>query len=246
MTTDTTTSTEQAAYDQFDRTTSRWGRITMALGLFLSWAGPAYLVFFTDLQISQSDLWTGFLAVAAVFAVIWFVEPITYYPVLGPAAMYQAFMIGNIANKLLPSAIVGQAAINAKPGSRRAELAAVMAICGAAVIHIVSLLIFVGILGTWLLSVLPGSIIDVARLYIFPAIIGAVVVQLAVYVRSVRIAAIALVIAVIVQLLVVPNVPALSNFATALVVVATMVAAWFLRDRTAHPDPKLDATTGGV
>jgi len=233
----TMSDSQQAAYGLYDRTTSRWGRITMALGLVLSLAGPVYLVLFTDLQIASSDLWTGFLAVAAVFGVIWVIEPITYYPVLGPAAMYQAFMIGNIANKLLPAAIVAQGAIDAKPGTKRAELAAVVAICGAATVHVTSLLVFVGILGTWLVSVLPDSITEVARIYIFPAIIGAVVVQLIAYVKMPRIAVVALVVAVIVQLVLVPNVGAVKNYATALVVLATMVLAWFLRDQSAPVDP---------
>jgi hypothetical protein len=233
----TATQTAQSAYEQYDRTTSRWGRITMALGLLLSWAGPVYLIFFTDLRIAQSDLWTGFLAVGAVFWVFWVLEPLTYFPVLGPAAMYQAFMIGNIANKLLPSAVVAQSAINARPGTRRAELAAVMAICGAATVHIFSLLVFVGILGTWLVSVVPEDIRSVTQIYIFPAIIGAVVVQFAVFVKQHRITVIAVVVAVLVQLILVPNVAALANYATALVVLSTVVLAWVLRDRSAHPVP---------
>jgi hypothetical protein len=234
----TSTDSQQAAYERYDRTTSRWGRITMLLGLLLSWSAPAYLVFLTDLQPSQAELWTGFLAVAAVFAAVWVIEPITYFPVLGPAAMYQAFMIGNIANKLLPSAIVAQVAIDAKPGTRRAELAAVMAICGAVVVHVVSLLVLVGALGTWLVGVLPESVVEVARLYIFPAIIGAVVVQLAAFVKQPRVTVIAVVVAAVTQLLLVPTVPVLANFATALVVLVTMILAWFLRNRSVqHPAP---------
>lgn len=234
-----TTSAEDAAYARFDATTSRWGRLTMLACLLLSLAGPLYLVLGTDLDVAWSDLLTGFAAVAAVFGVIWVVEVITYYPVLGPAATYQAFMIGNIANKLLPSAIVAQSTIGAKPGSRRAELAAVMAICGAAIVHIVSLLVFVGFLGTWLVSVIPDSVTEVARLYIFPAIIGAVIVQLTLYVKSRRIAVIALVVAVLVQVVVVPRAPTMvANFATAIVVLLTMTLAWFLRDRsTGHETP---------
>lgn len=34
------------ALGAFDRTTSRWGRITMLIGLAFSLAAPAYLVFF--------------------------------------------------------------------------------------------------------------------------------------------------------------------------------------------------------
>jgi hypothetical protein len=229
------TDTSATAYAVYDRTTSRWGRLTMILGLLFSYAGPMYLLLFSGLDIPLSDVLTAFLAVAAVFAILAVVEPITYYPVLGPAAMYQAFMIGNIANKLLPSAIVAQAAIGAKPGTRRAELAAVMAICGAAVVHIISLLLFVGILGTWLVSVVPEPVVEVARLYIFPAIIGAVVVQLAAYVKQPRILLIALAVGAVVQLLLVPVLgTTFRNFATAVVVLATMVLAWVLRDRRAE------------
>lgn len=231
----TTTGTSGTSYAVYDRTTSRWGRLTMIMGLLLSWAGPAYLLLFSNLEIDISTVVTAFLSVAAVFAVLAVVEPLTYYPVLGPAAMYQAFMIGNIANKLLPSAIVAQAAIDAKPGTRRSELAAVMAICGAAVVHIISLLLFVGILGTWLVSIVPESITEVAQLYIFPAIIGAVIVQLAVYVKQPRITIIALAVGAVVQLLLVPVMgPMFRNFATAVVVLLTMVLAWVLRDKKAQ------------
>jgi len=232
----TETAAAQAAYARYDRTTSRWGRITMFVVLVISVGAPLYVLSFLDLSVSQPQMWTGFLAVAAVFAALWVIEPITYYPILGPAAMYQTFMIGNIANKLLPAVIVAQSAIEAKPGTRRAELAAVMAIGGAAVMHVVSLFIFVGPLGTWLITVVPDSVIEVAQLYIFPAIIGAVVVQLAIYVKSPRITIIALAVAVVVQVLMVPNLGEMfGNFATAIVVVATMVLAWVLRSRKNQP-----------
>ncbi len=85
---------------------------------------------------------------------------------------------------------------------------------------------------------MPESVTDVARLYIFPAIIGAVIVQLAMYVRSVRILLIALGVAVLVQIVLVPQLgTTFGNFATAIVVLLTMTLAWFLRDRSAtHND----------
>ncbi|MBG6181082.1 hypothetical protein [Arthrobacter sp. CAN_A1] len=232
----TATAEQTAAVDQFDRTTSRWGRITMIFALLLSLAAPIYLVLFTDLGITPSMIWTAFFAVAAAFFVLWIVEPITYYPVLGPAAMYQAFMIGNIANKLLPSALVAQASIGAKAGTKRGEFSALMAICGAAMVHVFSMLLFVGVLGTWLVSIIPTGIVDVARLYIFPSIIGAVLVQLIVTMRQPRVTVIAVVVAAVVLFVLVPAVPALAKPATGIVVLLTAVLAWFLRSKTA-PTP---------
>ena len=156
---------------------------------------------------------------------------------MGPAAMYQAFMIGNIANKLLPSAMVAQATIGAKAGTKKGDFSALMAICGAAMVHVTSMLVFVGLLGTWLLTLIPVEIMDVARLYIFPSIIGAVLVQLVVTAKQPRITFVAVVVAVLVVFVLVPMVPALAKLGTGITVVATAVLAWFVRDRSAVSSP---------
>ncbi|MFJ6280288.1 hypothetical protein [Arthrobacter subterraneus] len=225
-----------AAIDEFDRTTSRWGQITMGSALLLSLAAPLYLVLFADLGVTSGQVWTAFLAVGAAFFVLWIIEPITYFPVLGPAGMYQAFMIGNIANKLLPSALVAQATIGAKTGTKRGEFSALMAICGAAMVHVISMLVFVGLLGTWLVSIVPVDVVDVARLYIFPSIIGAVIVQLVVSLKQPRVTVIAVVVAALVLFVLVPAVPALAKPATGIVVLLTASLAWFLRPRTKNVD----------
>jgi len=216
---------------EFDRTTSRWGQLTMLAGLVISLGGPLYLVFFGGLDVSAAQLWTAFGAVAAVFMMIWIVEPVTYFPILGPAAMYQAFMIGNISSKLLPSALVAQSRIGAKPGTRRGDFAAVAAICGAAAIHLLSLAVFVGVLGTWLISLIPTDIIDVVRLYILPSVLGAVIVQAILAVKQPRITAIAIGVTLLVQFVLLPLAPGIAFLTTGIVVIATIVISWLARDR---------------
>ncbi|WP_036058080.1 hypothetical protein [Leucobacter sp. PH1c] len=233
--------TADAAMDRFDRQTSRYGSATMVLGLLLSLAGPFYLFFFTDLELSWPMVLTAFVAVAATFGVFWIVEPVTYYPILGSAAMYQAFMIGNISNKLLPAAIVAQSSIGAKPGSRRGDLASVMAICGAATVHLVSLLLFVGVLGSWLVSVIPAELIEVARLYILPSLMGAVLVQAIVSMKQLRPTIIAIALALLMQFVVVPVAPALGMFATAIVVLLSIVLSLVIRDRASTPPAEDEA-----
>jgi uncharacterized membrane protein len=225
------------ALEQFDATTARWGRLTMIAGLLFALAGPAYLVLFSGLDVDQARIWTALLAIAGTFGVLWIVEPLTYYPILGQASMYQAFMIGNISNKLLPSALIAQSAIGAKPGTRRGELAAVMAISGAAMVHLVSLLVLVGLLGSWLVSVVPADVVAVVHTYILPSVLGAVLVQAVVSTRNLRMTVTAGVVAAAVVFLLVPTVPTLAFFGTAIAVIATAVLAWFLRDRSAEADP---------
>ncbi|MFH5822862.1 hypothetical protein [Georgenia sp. AZ-5] len=233
----TSMNSSAAALRRFDATTARWGRLTMIAALLFSLAGPAYLVFFSGLEVDHSRIWTAVLAIAGTFGVLWFVEPLTYYPILGQASMYQAFMIGNISNKLLPSALIAQSAIGAKPGTRRGELAAVMAIGGAAVVHLVSLLIFVGLFGSWLVSVVPAEIVAVLQTYILPSVLGAVLVQAIVSMRQPRVTIIAGVVATAVVFVLVPAMPALAFFGTAIAVITTAMLAWLLREKPASAAP---------
>lgn len=216
--------------DSFERTTSRWGRWTMFAGLVISLAGPLYLMFGVGLWPGFGLVAQAWLAVAAVFGVIWFVEPISYYPMLGPAATYQAFMIGNIANKLLPSAVAAQQAIGAKQGTRKAEIAAVVAITGAAAVHLVSLLVFVGILGTWLVSVLPPGVQEVFG-YVVPAIFGPVLVQSAMSAKHVRTVLISVLCGLVGVFVLVEMVPATSTFAMALCVLAAVALCLVFRPK---------------
>lgn len=152
--------------------------------------------------------------------------------------MYQAFMMGDISNKLLPAAIVAQVNLNEKPGTRRAELIAGAAIIGAVIIHLVTLALFVGLLGTLLVSALPPAITAVARAYILPAIFGAVLLQVVVSMKAPRTTIVAVLVAGLMVFAVVPLVPAVTHFATAIAVIATIVLSWVFRERndtTARP-----------
>ncbi|MDN6379398.1 MAG: hypothetical protein L0K10_10760 [Brevibacterium aurantiacum] len=215
----------------FERTTTKWGSITLFIGFLIATSVPFYLLFVADANVNFAEILKGFLAVFAVYGVFYIVEPLTYFPILGPAGMYQAFLIGNISNKLLPSAIVAQDTIGVKPGTRKGEYAATMAICGAALIHVASMVLFVGILGTWLVSIIPEPVTLVAKLYILPAILGGVTVQLIASLRQVKSTLIALGAAALVILVLIPLVPVLASGDVAIVVILTIAITWFTRNK---------------
>ena len=48
------TGTSATAYAVYDRTTSRWGLLTMILGLLFSYAGPVYLLLFSAAYVLVS------------------------------------------------------------------------------------------------------------------------------------------------------------------------------------------------
>ncbi|MEV7605918.1 hypothetical protein AB0N65_10820 [Paenarthrobacter sp. NPDC089322] len=219
----------------FDHATAVWGPVTLGLGFLISLLAALYAVFGTGLGISGSQLWTAVGAVVATFGALAVIEPVSYFPILGRSAMYQAFLIGNISNKLLPAAIVAQTNLDEKPGTRRAELIAGSAIIGAVLVHITTLVLFVAVLGSWLVASLPPSAVAIARLYILPAIFGAVLLQSVLAMRTIRTTIIAAVVGVLIVFVLLPLLPALAYFATALAVALTIVVAWYTRSNSQRP-----------
>ncbi|MCI4010569.1 hypothetical protein [Brevibacterium sp. ZH18] len=230
------------SHEAFERTTTKWGSITLFIGFLIATSVPFYLLFVAHANVNFGEILKGFLAVFAVYGVFYIVEPLTYFPILGPAGMYQAFLIGNISNKLLPSAIVAQDTLGVKPGTQKGGYAATMAICGAALIHVFSMVLFVGILGTWLVTIIPEPVTLVAKLYILPAILGGVTVQLIVSLKQIKSTLIALGIAALVILVLIPLVPVLSSGDVAIVVILTIAITWFTRNKKVTD---LKATEGG-
>lgn len=220
------------SFEAFERTTSRWGAITLALGFVLSMSLPLYLVFMTDIELQFSQVIKAYLAVAAVFGVFWIVEPLSYYPILGPAGMYQAFLIGNVMNKLVPSALVAQETIGAQAGTPKGNYAATLAICGAAFVHVVSLVLLVGWLGTWLIAMVPESVATTVKLYVFPAILGPMIMQLILTNKRSAVVIAAAVSAAVVFVLV-PLVPALAPAQVGIAVFLSIVGYWLVRGKGA-------------
>lgn len=50
---------------------------------------------------------------------LWFVEPISYFPVVGAAGTYMAFLSGNISNMRIPCASMAQVAADVEPGTEK-------------------------------------------------------------------------------------------------------------------------------
>ena len=240
-----TSADTSARFSAFDRTTSIWGPITLSLGLLFSLAAALYAAFGTGVGVTPLELATAVGAVLATFGIIAVIEPVSYFPILGRSAMYQAFLIGNIANKLLPAAIVAQANLGEKPGTRRAELIAGSAIIGAVLVHITTLILLVGVLGTWLVGMLPAPLIATARSYILPAIFGAVVLQSVLAMKSRRTTVVAVIVAAAIVFVVVPLAPGLTYFATALAVIITIAVSWFARSKTPPAPAQADPAVAG-
>lgn len=154
-----------------------WGRLTVTIVIILSISLPLYLSFGLGLHPGWSSIISGIIGYASFVGVMWVIEPVTYFPVLGIAGTYISFLSGNIANLCLPCSSAAQEAVGAEPGSDKAEIAGVLGITVASITSKIFVILSVA-LGIYVLQIIPMSIQN-AFAYVLPAIFGAVLGQFA-------------------------------------------------------------------
>ena len=152
-----------------------WTCMLISAAMFL----PALLLYFIYRVAAP---WAGILVGMGLaltyllpFAII---EPISYYPVYGDAGNYMSMTTGNIANLRLPCAAVAQAVAGVPEGTR---MGAVIACIGIAVSVIIGVIgVFFGSLaGGWVTAQFPPWLTDAFKVYLLPAVLGAVFGQFA-------------------------------------------------------------------
>jgi len=151
-----------------------WGRLSIAVAFFFSFSIPFYLTFIAGHAVNTTVLIEGLLFVLGFVGIIYFIEPISYFPVLGPIGTYMSFLSGNIGNMRMPVVGAVQSALGAEPGSRKAEMAAVFGLVASNLVNLAVLLVVV-IGGTALVRILPEAVLG-SFTYAVPGIIGAMIV----------------------------------------------------------------------
>ncbi|KXH80971.1 small-conductance mechanosensitive channel [Sporosarcina sp. HYO08] len=173
----TETTTQAIGFETFHTKSHFWGRLTIWSVILLTISLPLYLSFGLGYHPGWSAILTGFSAYAAIVAVVWFIEPISYYPVLGVSGTYLAFLTGNIGSMCLPSASIAQSVVGAEPGTKKGEITATLAISAASIVN-TTMLLFVIVGGSYFLTLLPESLTSTFR-FVLPAIFGGVIAQFA-------------------------------------------------------------------
>ncbi|MFC3040744.1 small-conductance mechanosensitive channel [Virgibacillus xinjiangensis] len=177
-----------------------WGRLTLWSVIGLTLLLPLYLSFGLGLHPGWNVILSAFAAYAGVIAVVWVLEPVMYFPILGVSGTYISFLTGNIGNMCLPAAAAAQHAVGAEPGTKKGELTATLGIGAASLVNKV-ILIPIILAGSVVISIIPESIQSVFPL-ILPAIFGAVLAQFALKKPSYGV--IALVVGLIINLTALP------------------------------------------
>ena len=153
----------------------RIGKIIGVVAVLASFMPALTLGVVYGLWPDMAALGTAAVSAIASFGVLWFVEPLSYYPVVGPVGTYMAFVSGTISNMRIPCASMAQVAAEVEPGSDKGSIIATIGMGVSIVIN--TLVLTIGVIaGSSILSMLPASVVGALN-YLLPALFGALLVQ---------------------------------------------------------------------
>ena len=183
--------TTQQIYDQeYIPYSIKWGRLTSLIGVAASFF-PVVILSFVFKVVPALDA----IAAAATIRisaclVYYFIEPISFQPVLGIPGTYMAFLSGNLSNLRVPCSSVAQQAAWVEEGTPEG---AVLSTIGVAVSIVVNLAILtLGVfLGSQIIALIPESVVN-ALVYLVPALYGAMLMQMILYAPKIALIAVPL------------------------------------------------------
>lgn len=154
-----------------------WGRITIAVGFFLSLTIPMYLTFIEGNSVDFKVLINALIFVSSFVGILWVIEPVSYFPILGSAGTYMSFLSGNIGNMRMPAVGAVQNALELKSDSKESEIASIFALVSSVIVNLAILLVVI-LSGQAIVSALPASVLN-SFVYAVPGIFGAMTVSFA-------------------------------------------------------------------
>ncbi len=164
--------------DKYLPTINKFGKLIGSLSIFVIFLPVIIVTFVFDIVPDKEPLIVAVMAQLSINAVWWFIEPISFYPILGVPGTYISFLSGNISNLRIPCAAAAQKATNVEPGSDESTIVATLGV-GASVFVNTILLVIAVIIGSRVLSSLPEGFVN-SLYFLLPALFGAVFAQFAI------------------------------------------------------------------
>lgn len=155
----------------------KWGKATSWAGIFLCFGPALVLAIGFKLMPPINAIITAFISILSAAGVLWIIEPISYFPIVGIAGTYMAFVSGNISNLRIPCAAVAQNVAGVEPGTEEGSIISTLGMGVSILVN--TIILTVGVFaGASVLQKLPQNILDAFN-YLLPALFGAIFVQFA-------------------------------------------------------------------
>lgn len=149
------------------------GRITMVIALFLSFLPVAFMYFVLGYRVPVSVYLNVTFALVALCVGMWITEPMTWYPILGAAPTYMAYLSGNVKNIRVPVARSVMKKYGEHTSTARGQVLATFAVAISVYMNLLILTIII-FAGSYFVQYLP-EIVLTAFSYVIPSLIGALI-----------------------------------------------------------------------
>ena len=154
------------------------GKLTCWFGAVLVFVPAMIVTFYFKILPDKAPLMVALTAQLSINAVWWFIEPISFFPILGVPGTYMSFLTGNVSNLRIPCAASALKATDTKLGTDEGAIISTIGVGASIFVNIIILV--AGVLaGTKLLSMLPDTVTSKLPL-LLPALFGAVFAQFAI------------------------------------------------------------------
>lgn len=163
---------ETTGINEFNEKIKKLGLIFVTLALVANFLPALYVSFTTGLFPTGGQLLQLWLAALAAFGVGYFVQPLSFFPMINAAGSYLCWIAGNVGELRVPAATMAQKVTNAEPGSPKAEIMSTIGI-SASILVSVSMISLSAIVGAQIIPLLPKAITKGFD-FILPAVLGAV------------------------------------------------------------------------
>ncbi len=162
--------TSNAYFDEFTKPVRKIGKLSLLVAIILSFLPAIYIAIAYNCMPTIAQIIGGYVMILSTEAVYYFVEPISYFPVLGEAGTYMSFLAGSIGGIRVPSVTVSQNSVGTEPGSQKAELVSSIAVAASVLCSMLMGFIAI-VLGNLLFASMPKFVQSMFT-YVVPALYG--------------------------------------------------------------------------
>ena len=227
-----TVDTAQQDYAQnFMPAVHKIGRFTMAVAAILAFLPVIYYVFVKGYSLPFSSYLNTMVVIGSIGIGMWLTEPLTYWPVLGSAGTYIAYLSGNVGGMRFPVASNVQSTMNADINTPRGQVVTIVGIVGSVVSNLIILLASV-LVSSWLISIMPPFVMGMFS-FVTMGLFGSMILMRFAghpggFAKGFMASAPYLGTAIAVKLVITYLLPSLATFGTALSVGITILVAYIL------------------
>ena len=163
---------ENVGISEFRSKIKNLGIVFVTFALIANFIPAVYVSMVTGIFPSVGDLFKLCLAAAAAFGVGYFVQPISFFPMVNMAGSFMVWICGNVGELRVPAAAMAQKVTNCEQGSPKAEIMATIGIAASVFVSVTMITVF-AIAGSQLMPLMPKAVLKGFG-FILPAVLGAV------------------------------------------------------------------------